>query len=155
MTYTEEVISKGNELMVELLNMETGERGFLLTGKPQFLEPYEKALKTFNKRLDTGLELVFDNPTQVKNLKKIEILAEKWLKEAGKKEIGLRKDAAEGTAHFEDLQALLSHGEEKDILDNIRVVIKKIESSFNDINNEHGAFLALSIVKDMVDQETG
>ncbi len=154
-THTEEVISRGNELMVELLNMETGKRGFLITGKQNFLEPYEKARNTFKSKLDKTLDLVSDNPTQVQNLKKIEILKNRWLNEAAKKEIALREQATEGSAYFEDLQDILELGEGKGILDRIRVKLDKLRLIFANVDNQQGLLLTMSIAKDIVDQETG
>ena len=86
-SHTEEVIAYGHQLMEELLNMETGERGFLITGKKEFLEPYEKAQNDFRKTLDRTKILVSDNPAQVSNLEVIGRLADDWLKKAGRVEI--------------------------------------------------------------------
>ena len=40
------VVGAGNRLLVGLLNAETGQRGYLLTGKPVYLQPYDVALST-------------------------------------------------------------------------------------------------------------
>lgn len=40
------VVTASNDLLVELLNAETGQRGFLLTGKPIYLQPYDLATST-------------------------------------------------------------------------------------------------------------
>ncbi len=41
---TSGVVNASNKLLIELLNAETGQRGFLLTGKPIYLQPYDNAL---------------------------------------------------------------------------------------------------------------
>ena len=41
--HTQEVISKGQLLGKLIVEMETGERGFLITGKENFLEPLHQA----------------------------------------------------------------------------------------------------------------
>jgi len=41
---TADVIGASNSLLIELLNAETGQRGYLLTGKPAYLRPYDTAL---------------------------------------------------------------------------------------------------------------
>ena len=41
-----------NELMQSLLDAETGQRGYLLTGNRIYLEPYFETLKTINQQLD-------------------------------------------------------------------------------------------------------
>ena len=43
---TEEVIGASDELLMGLLNAETGQRGYLLTSNPVFLQPYDTALST-------------------------------------------------------------------------------------------------------------
>ena len=41
-----------NELMQSMLEGETGQRGYLLTGNTKYLEPYNETLKTINQQLD-------------------------------------------------------------------------------------------------------
>ena len=41
-----------NELMQSMLDAETGQRGYLLTGNKVYLEPYYETLKTINQQLD-------------------------------------------------------------------------------------------------------
>ena len=41
--HTQRVISGGQELSKLMIDMETGERGFLITGKEPFLEPFHTA----------------------------------------------------------------------------------------------------------------
>ena len=43
---TSGVTGSSDELLIELLNAETGQRGYLLTGKPVYLQPYDTALST-------------------------------------------------------------------------------------------------------------
>lgn len=41
-----------NELMQAMLDAETGQRGYLLTGNKAYLVPYDETLKTINRQLD-------------------------------------------------------------------------------------------------------
>ena len=47
-----------NELMQSMLDAETGQRGYLLTGNQLYLEPYYETLKTINQQLDK-LRIIF------------------------------------------------------------------------------------------------
>lgn len=47
-----------NMLMQAMLDAETGQRGYLLTGNPTYLAPYNETLKTINQQLDE-LRIVF------------------------------------------------------------------------------------------------
>jgi signal transduction histidine kinase len=46
-----------NKLLQQVLNAETGQRGFLLTGDPRYLEPYNMATAEINQNLDTLRQL--------------------------------------------------------------------------------------------------
>ena len=43
---TADVIGASNDLLIGLLNAETGQRGYLLTSNPVYLQPYDSALST-------------------------------------------------------------------------------------------------------------
>lgn len=47
-----------NELMQSMLDAETGQRGYLLTGNQVYLAPYHETLKTINQQLDQ-LRIIF------------------------------------------------------------------------------------------------
>lgn len=49
-----------NELMQSMLDAETGQRGYLLTGNQMYLEPYYDTLKTINQQLDQ-LRMIFSS----------------------------------------------------------------------------------------------
>jgi PAS domain S-box-containing protein len=55
-------------LISDLENMETGERGYVITGQEAFLQPYTAALPDVATRLLTLRTLTADNATQQKNL---------------------------------------------------------------------------------------
>ncbi len=52
MEQAENTRSALNELMQAMLDAETGQRGYLLTGNKAYLEPYDDTLKTINRQLD-------------------------------------------------------------------------------------------------------
>jgi CHASE3 domain sensor protein len=55
-----------------LVDAETGQRGFIFTGKQEFLEPYTKATKRLEKTRTELAEQIKDNPEQLNRLAKIE-----------------------------------------------------------------------------------
>jgi two-component system cell cycle sensor histidine kinase/response regulator CckA len=48
-----------------LLNAETGQRGYLLTGRDSYLEPYRDGLRQYDEAMKRLQQLVADNPVQV------------------------------------------------------------------------------------------
>jgi signal transduction histidine kinase len=78
--HTDRVIARANNLQKLLLDIETGVRGYQLTGTPEFLEPYLQASAQINTAFDQLGDLVADNSTQVKRLKNIESEQITWYK---------------------------------------------------------------------------
>lgn len=58
------VIAQAHAVEGKLIDMETGVRGFQVTGDPVFLEPYERAQSGIEMELQTLSGLVADNATQ-------------------------------------------------------------------------------------------
>jgi signal transduction histidine kinase/ActR/RegA family two-component response regulator len=51
-------------VLTQMQGAETGERGYLLTGRPEFLDPYDRAMTNLAGDLDDLGRLVADNPKQ-------------------------------------------------------------------------------------------
>jgi signal transduction histidine kinase/HAMP domain-containing protein len=60
--HSQEVLIAANELERLLLDLETGERGFILTHQERFLEPWTAARARFPRRADAVLRLVAGDP---------------------------------------------------------------------------------------------
>ena len=68
--HTYKAIANGNQLVAEMINMETGMRGFMVSGNDEHLEPYIFGEKNFNKVMAETQNMVSDNPPQVERLGK-------------------------------------------------------------------------------------
>ena len=149
------VIANARELSKLVIDMETGQRGFVITGKEEFLEPYNEGVSKFEKLIEKEKELASDNPSQVKALEKIEGLIDQWQQKAARPEIAIGKEIAKNLIDAEYLQTLLANGVGKGIMDNIRSVFDEMIVNFRRSGNEDALFLSISIAKDLVDMETG
>ena len=154
-SHTQKVIAAASEIEKLVVDLETGERGFLITGKEAFLEPYHEARKKLSVKISDTKILVKDNPQQVQKINQIETQIENWLSQAAKVEINIRKQVADGTVDAEQLQRLLREGKGKNILDGIRKNLNTLDAMFTKAGNQKARTLVMSIAKDMVDQETG
>ncbi|MBD2152973.1 CHASE3 domain-containing protein [Leptolyngbya sp. FACHB-16] len=76
--HTSEVISQANQTQKLLLDMETGFRGYLLTGQQEFLEPYKQANTAIDPTFNQLRKLVSDNPSQAQRVDEISLLFEQW-----------------------------------------------------------------------------
>ncbi|MBE0623147.1 MAG: CHASE3 domain-containing protein [Burkholderiales bacterium] len=70
-TLSHEVIAKSEDMLLSMVNMETGSRGYLLGGEDRFLEPWIEGLKTFEASWDEAKKLRSDEPAQLQRLEKM------------------------------------------------------------------------------------
>lgn len=105
--HTHKVISSAQELSKLMVDMETGERGFLITGKEKFLEPFIKSQETWDTKLLTLQQTVSDNPQQVERLEQIKALEQKWQTEAAIPEINARRKVQTGNKSLSYIQNVL------------------------------------------------
>ena len=116
------------DLLSELKDAETGQRGFLITGDESYLAPYQSALGSIKSTLDDLRKLTSDNPDQQRRLAALSKVADDKLAEL-KKTIDLRRtegfDAAAkvvvtnvGKNYMDQARALLAEADqnEKDLL---------------------------------------
>ncbi len=71
---THAVIHALDGVIIDLLNAETGNRGFIITGDDLYLEPYLKGKEDFRKSFVSVRDLTADNPVQQNRLNSIEPL---------------------------------------------------------------------------------
>jgi len=153
--HTQEVIAHGIGLEKLLADMETGERGFLITGQEAFLEPYNNAAARLDQAIVHTQELVSDNPEQFRHLEHIEHLVNRWKEEAAQPEIEARRKVEAGAMDADYLQEILSRGGGKKLMDELRSVFNKMLANAKSKGDKKGQILLLSALKVLIDQETG
>ena len=126
--HTQEVISKNNEVLLDVLNIETGFRGYLLSGNKVFLEPYYQSKNKVSANLDTLEMLTRDNPNQQKN---VTILKKKII---DRLEFTEKHLAAKSPI-------LLSNSEKKGIIEEGKLITDKIRTAKSTITYEESRLL--------------
>src|SRR5205823_4410451 len=91
--HTYQVLGEVDSALMSLVDTETGERGFALTGKEASLEPYNGGKEAFAKHLAAARKLTSDNPRQQERLQRLADEQKKWLDTAIDPTIKLRRDA--------------------------------------------------------------
>ncbi|MCH7926105.1 MAG: CHASE3 domain-containing protein, partial [Planctomycetes bacterium] len=110
------VIANARHLLTLVVDMETGQRGFVITGADEFLEPYEKAVASFAGLLNEEKALVSDDPAQVKLLEEIEDAVHEWQEKAAAPEIAMRRKVGEAGVDAYHLEEILSQGVGKHLM---------------------------------------
>ncbi|MFP3555119.1 response regulator [Paraburkholderia sp. SIMBA_049] len=76
--HSERVIGNANEMLRLAVDRESALRGFLITGDEIFLAPYQLGQPRFETEINTLMQLVSDNPSQVEQLKRIRGVQQRW-----------------------------------------------------------------------------
>lgn len=106
-----------------MVDMETGERGFLITGKEEFLEPYESGnieLKTNLVELNSLIDNAYNVSVVKRNVDKVGILAASWLTKAAEPEIAIRQEMNKTTTTLLEVNTLIQNETGKKIMDKLR-----------------------------------
>lgn len=112
--HTHEVIAKIESLLSSMIDVETGQRGFVISGNESFLEPFQAGAQTAKPRLEELKQLVADNDQQRAALQELEPLIDR--------KISLSTEIIEARKKDGLLMAasLISDGEGKRVMDTIR-----------------------------------
>ncbi len=76
--HTDQVLNRASEVYKLTLDLETGMRGFLLSGDEDYLAPYEQARGKYRPLTEQLIGMVGDNPLQVQRLERLLALQEQW-----------------------------------------------------------------------------
>jgi len=118
--YTQKIIRKANLMEKLMVDMETGARGFLLTGKEEFLEPYNTGRKQFSNTTELLKKLVAHNSGQVELLTEIADLENQWQNIAAKPKIDARRQMNLNKTSMKNIVAMVEKGTGKRIVDELR-----------------------------------
>lgn len=76
--HSEEVISRTEEIERLVVLMETGVRGYMLSGSNEFLEPYEMARSRLDPAFAELHQRITDSPVQTDRLTQLQSAADEW-----------------------------------------------------------------------------
>jgi methyl-accepting chemotaxis protein len=135
--HTYEVLGEVDGLLSALVDTETGERGFALTGKEASLEPYNAGKATFARHLERARSLTSDNPVQQERLRHLAEEQQKWLNDAIDPVIKLRR--ASDDASVAPVLAAEQAGKGKAGMDAMRGIVADIKGMERSLMDERVA----------------
>ncbi|WP_045757978.1 methyl-accepting chemotaxis protein [Xanthomonas albilineans] len=65
------ILSTGEVMQINALNIETGSRGYLLSGDKSHIQSFEPSREVFEKKFDEAMKLTTDNPSQQARLEQL------------------------------------------------------------------------------------
>ncbi|HKS89025.1 MAG TPA: CHASE3 domain-containing protein [Stellaceae bacterium] len=120
------VITQSRELLKLLVDAETGQRGFVITGDERYLEPYRTATAELSSTLARFAELVGADPAQRTRVRDLEDLSKLKLQELATT-IDARRSGG-----FDAALALIKSGAGKERMDRVRKLMGEIEGAEQD-----------------------
>lgn len=125
--HTFEVIRTANRLSEALVNIETGQRGFVITGDEASLEPYHQGKLVAEKDIKELLQKTSDNPEQQQSLKTIQSLYNDWLTQAIEPSISQMKAAGTDPTARQAVREFERRGTGKAFMDKIRLQMETVQ----------------------------
>jgi len=138
--HTYQVLGEVDAALMSLVNIETGARGFALTGKDASLEPYNGGKDDFRKHVEEAKKLTSDNPRQQERLQRLADEEQKWIDTAVEPTIKLRR--AGGDADMAAVVAAEQAFKGKQSMDAMRKLVAEIRAEESGLLGEREKTMA-------------
>lgn len=122
------MIQESDQLLKALLNIETGHRGFMITGREPFLEPMEQGIAAFEEQYENMMGLTGDIPAHQTLLAALSDRYNTWLFQMLKPQLEERRAMAEGVV-LDDISLMFAEAKEesKSLMDEMRALLREIK----------------------------
>jgi signal transduction histidine kinase/CheY-like chemotaxis protein len=114
-----------HEVYISLLDLETGERGYVITGDKKFLEPFNAAETNLPAHFENLVSLVHDNPQMLESVTKLRADAQASIN-SQHEVIDLREKS------FDKAAVMVSAGKLKNMMDDLRSQLVKLDETCQD-----------------------
>ncbi|HSX84476.1 MAG TPA: methyl-accepting chemotaxis protein [Cellvibrio sp.] len=126
--HTYKAIGHFDQILLSLVNMETGLRGYLLAGEEEFLEPYHSGEAEYKEQFDLVTALTSDNATQQSRLRALDNEFRDWKSQIVTPEIELRRKVNKGELSAEAISEVVREGRAKVYMDSMRKLLDQMET---------------------------
>lgn len=137
--HTYDVINESADLLASLINIETGMRGFVITGREQFLAPLTEGEHAFQEHFATLRNLTADNPAQQQRLNQLLSVHDQWMREDIDSNVELRRKVSAGSQPIEAVIEQVSVGRDKAKMDGMRQLLKELQAEENALLEQRSA----------------
>jgi PAS domain S-box-containing protein len=125
--HTIEVMRLSSVIENDIAALESGHRGFLLTGKPVHVESFDRHKELIKHRVEDLTALVLENPKQRKRVMKVQEVVQKWLQTVALPQINSRDGKNGTTSATDDPQTVKSPGLGDALLNQAREVLQSLQ----------------------------
>lgn len=138
-----------DNILIDMINQETGQRGFLLTGKDESLEPYDIGIASFkvnSEKLKNRIRTYYNQSIFLK-FEQMVSRANDWRTEAAEPEIQARREMNQVTTTITDVIEFIERGIGKKYMDQMREILSAFvdeEASLIEIRNSEQESIAMT-----------
>ncbi|MDZ5602841.1 methyl-accepting chemotaxis protein [Pseudomonas sp. RP23018S] len=136
-----EVLNQSGGVLRSLIDIETGMRGYALTGREGFLAPMQAGEKAFGDYLQRIKTATGDNPQQQARLAQLQDLYQQWLRDDIAANVALREQVNGGAQPFSALSEQISAGRDKVKMDAMRGLIGQVRDSETALLDERSTLM--------------
>jgi methyl-accepting chemotaxis protein len=131
-THTYQVMKTADSMLLNMVNIETGLRGFVASGDEKFLEPFNQGQKDFLLAFDQAKSLTSDNPAQQGRLEKLMANHSQFMQVANALK-AQRQNATDGKLSVDDLLKEFKAGKDKAAMDAFRGGVAEFSKAESDL----------------------
>jgi methyl-accepting chemotaxis protein len=131
-THTYKVLAESNNMLLNMVNIETGLRGFVAGSNEKFLEPFNSGQLAFRAAFNEAKSLTSDNPSQQARLEKMMASHTQFIA-VGDALVAMRRDATAGKVPVADLLREFGAGKDKAAMDAFRGQVAEFAKSEQDL----------------------
>ena len=131
---THKVLTELKDVEARLIDLETGQRGYIITGKLKYLEPYHNSMMVIDNKIDYLISLTSDNASQAKRIDILKEMIDNKLSEL-LNAIELREKSG-----FEAAKEMIE-------TDDGKIIMEKIRSQISNIRKEELRLLEIRTLK--------
>ncbi|USD66067.1 methyl-accepting chemotaxis protein [Vibrio sp. SCSIO 43136] len=150
-----EMVTEVSTIQTAMLEMESGMRGFLISGKESFLQRYQQGQQAFDQQITDLKSAYAGNAEQLARVEKIEQLERVWVKETAKPQIEMRHEVARGEAATERYFELSSRDLGPKTISEFRAIMAEMSAEFDELYDRDGYELQNGVLMAVINQETG
>lgn len=153
--HTHEAIVLGDSIMAAVVDLETGLRGYLISGDTSYLEPYNTGREKLQSLVHSAQEHLAGNEEQSQRLQEVDILLNDWKLTHAEPAIELRENVNASVEIDQEFAILTSRLVGKNLFDGFRARIAKLEALFQSPLQFRELASVKAILLSMINQETG
>ncbi len=149
------LMDKTKSIKSNMIEMESGMRGYLISGNEELLGRYIEGQKAFELTVAGLKHDLANEQAQQSKVRQIEQLKSQWISEAAEPQINLRKEVAKGEKAMSVFTELSKRTIGAEIMTEIRATLTEVARGADEKYDRDGYELTNSILTSLINQETG